>query len=337
MSSETVFFDQMRNYIVYFQVFGLWSSWKNHKYKMLLKAHSVFSITIVFFSYISAYFFNQFFEKATLSSTISTGLFITVLIAHLIITIETFLRCCSQLALVQKFSVVDHMFNTKLLICIPYRKEKRDFFIRNSTLVFFVISVKIFVVAYTLAEERVVNFLYCLMYSNWIMHLRAIQVLFFVYLVRDRLFLIHKEITDVRNALATRINKNERQTVLLMQKLAFSRIYHLKKIYGELYEINELINKTFGWSLLAIMTQSFLDFIVNCYVVFTVLDAPSIDYGTLTISVVLLVPNIITISTVAFYCSSCFQSVSVQLYFLIFSTIGNIYSVSPNGHLFVRL
>lgn len=152
----------------------------------------------------SAYFFNQFFEQTTLSSTISTGLFITVLIAHLIITIETFVRCCSQLALAQNFSLVDRMFHTKLLICIPYRKEKWDFFIRNSTLV------KIFVIVYTVAEVRVINFLYCLMYSNWILHLRAIQVLFFVYLVRSRLFLIDKEITDVRSALAARLNyKNE--------------------------------------------------------------------------------------------------------------------------------
>lgn len=340
MSSETVFFDQMRNYIVYFQVFGLWSSWKNHKYKMLLKAHSVFPITIVFFSYMSAYFFNQFFEQTTLSSTISTGLFITVLIAHLIITIETFVRCCSQLALVQKFSLVDRMFNTKLLICIPYRKEKWDFFIRNSTLVFFVVSVKIFVIVYTVAEERVINFLYFLMYSNWILHLRAIQVLFFVYLVRSRLFLIDKEITDVRSALAARLNyKNEWQTILLMQKLAFSRIYHLKQIYGELYEINELINKTFGWSLLALMTQGFLDFIVNCYVVFTVLDALIIDYWALTISIVLLVPNIITISTVAFYCSSCFQSVRMLFIFwdlfihlTIEKLLKNVYFVTGSCH-----
>lgn len=337
MSNETVFFAQMRNYIVYFLVFGLWSSWKDSKYKLLLKAHSVFSITIVFFTYLSAYVFNQFSEAATLSATVSTTLFITILVAHLIITVETFHRCCSQLALVQNLSTVDSMFNTKLLICIPYHREKSEFFVRNISIVFVVIAIKLFVVVFTLYQNRTMNFFYCIMYSNWIMHLRSIQVLFFVYLVRDRLILINKEITDVRRTLIMQTNpKHDRQALSLVRQLTFTRILHLKQIYGELYESCELINKTFGWSLLAIMTQSFVDFISNCYSMFTVLEANSIDYGTLAISVALLVPNIVTISTMAFYCSSCFQTVSIIPNFLhyfeskylilrIFSSLGSFY------------
>lgn len=318
MSNETVFFAQMRNYIVYFLVFGLWSSWKDSKYKLLLKAHSIFSITIVFFTYLSAYVFNQFSEAATLSATVSTTLFITILVAHLIITVETFHRCCSQLALVQNLSTVDSMFNTKLSICIPYQREKSEFFVRNIAIVFVVIAIKLFVVVFTLYQNRSMNFFYCIMYSNWIMHLRSIQVLFFVYLVRDRLILIDKEITDVRRTLIMQTNpKHDQQALSLVQQLTFTRILHLKQIYGELYESCELINKTFGWSLLAIMTQSFVDFISNCYSMFTVLEANSIDYSTLAISVALLVPNIVTISTMAFYCSSCFQTVSIPELFRI--------------------
>lgn len=310
MSNETVFFEEMRNYIVYFLVFGLWSSWKDSKYKLLLKAHSIFSITIVFFSYISAYLFNQFSDQATLTTTVSMALFITVLVAHLIITVETFIRCCSQLALVQKLSHVDSLFCSKLLICIPYRREKSEFFIRNFILVFIVIAIKCFVVVFTFYQESVVNFLYCLMYSNWIMHLRSIQVLFFVFFVRSRLILINNEITDVRSVLTVKTNRKEgSQAISMVRQLAFTRILHLKQIYGELYESCELINRTFGWSLLAIMTQSFVDFISNCYFVFTALEDASTEYGSLIISLALLVPNTVTISTVAFYCSSCFQTV----------------------------
>lgn len=93
---------------------------------------------------------------------------------------------------------------------------------------------------------------------------------------------------------------------------SFNRILNLKELYGETYATRDLINKTFGWSLVAIITQYLVDIICICYwllLFFGVEDTlPDIRMSVMAFGN--LTPILIAFGTLSYHCSLCYQQVS---------------------------
>lgn len=307
ISIKMEFFEEKRNYIVCFLFFGLWSTWNKSKYTILFKIYSIFLLSLVFGSFFSAIIFNQFFEHLTLSATVATFLFITILLAHLIIVIESLYKSNLQEKLIKKFSFVDQMLSTEMGKRLPYCQEKRNLFVQNCMIVSTVFLLKISVVVYTYYRDTPLNFMYTAMYSSWIIRLRSLQVLFFVYLIRNRLIMINDELINFRN------HSNQKPSLRFVgnsencnpKLLEFERLVNIKIIFKNLCDICELVSRAFGMSLLAIFTQSFIDFTCNCYWVFYTLENTPSDYGAILMCISFLIQNIVTLIILTFYCSSC--------------------------------
>lgn len=178
-----------------------WSSWENNQYKWLIWAYSILSITPVLCSFWFAFILNEFFNYISVTTSVATSAFFTILFAHSVIAVESLLKSQAQMQIIQKISIVDQMFSTKLNLSMSYRKEKRQLFIRNCVLISMILIIKIVVWLYTYFYNRTLNFFYSAMYSSWILRLRVIQLLFFLYLIKNRLILINKELTNIRNAI----------------------------------------------------------------------------------------------------------------------------------------
>lgn len=299
MTIKTTFIDEMRGFIAFFLIFGLWPTWQTTKYKSWLVLYSVFSILLVFGIFLSAIYINEVLEDNTLSTAVAYSFLFSILTTHLIIVLQSLLYRKSQTKLIQKFSQVDRLFNTKLHIFMSYRKEKQALFIRFSLLLLLFVAIKVGLMVHLHHMNRLGSFWYHCLFSIWIMRLRCVQVLFFVYLLRARLILVNdkvKEILAARNLHTG--NTNAKYST-------YYRLLNLKQIYGELYEICELINITFGWSLLAIITQCFIDFTSNSYWTFLALEQPVPDTANAVDCIGLLVPIVIILSLLAYYCSSC--------------------------------
>lgn len=310
MANDTVFFQQMRSYFICFAIFGLWTQWENSRYKFWLKCFSVFSVATVVGSYFSAYIFNQFFVQTSFSATVATSLFAFILIGHLIVAFETIFKSSAQFKLLSKFLFVDRMFVAKLQMCLPYRREKHELLMRS--ILFAVIAFVIFgsIVVYTVYRGRILNLVFSVLYSKWILQLRTIQVLFFIYLVRDRMIIVNKEIIQIQKEFTNRTAPTDRmQTISITECTTFHRILNLKTVYGELYDICESINDVFGWSLLAIVTQSFIDLTCNCYWIFHNIVYRPNEAGSIIICFGFMIPSIITLSALTFYGSSYFHCV----------------------------
>lgn len=130
-----------------------------------------------------------------------------------------------------------------------------------------------------------------------------------------RLNLINKELLNIRNE---QINKTFHQANVSngslkddvsMSNSIYKRLLNLKQIYGQLYEICVLVNSTFGWSSLTIFTQSFCGLVHNGYWLFTILYDNLHEFGILYVCLTFLIQNIAPISILAFYCSTCYQTV----------------------------
>ena len=146
------------------------------------------------------------------------------------------------------------------------------------------------------------------------MCLRSAQIIFFVCLLRSRLILVIKELKDIQNLLNIQSNDINRrksvgrdtriQLVLLDGHSIYDRLLSLKQIYAELYRSCEQIRKAFGFSLLVITTQAFVEFTTNSYWGYLRLN----DFKVFFIH--LFEPQLILVGVLAFYCSSCHNYVS---------------------------
>lgn len=275
---QRLFFEETRNFVVFSLIFGLWPSWKGSKFEYLLAIYSIFSISLVFYIFVSAIFINQILDDNTLSIAVDFSLVMSILATHLVIVSQAFSHRKQLLELTDKFSYVDRLFDKKLFTYIPYQKEKRSLWTRIAILLGVLVTTKIVLILRLHYRNEFGSFWFHCLYSILIMRLRCCQLLFLVFSLQTRLNLLNdklKEILVARSSLRTEnINIgwhlvfNITTVVSILdvsptKHAVHDRLLNMKRIYGELHEICEVINDTFGWSLLAIITQCFIDFTSN--------------------------------------------------------------------------
>lgn len=298
-----MFFREFEKFILIFIIFGLWSTWINTKHKVPLSACSFLSILLSLSCFSSVCILKQFYEFNSLSNSVGYVLHLLLMSTHLTVVIESIFQWKGQLELIQKFINVDDLFRSKLRIFVPYRKEKREIFIRCFVLALLVIFVMIFLITYSCYHNLHYKLMYPSLLANMVMRFRLIQMLFWVYLVRSRYILIIYELKRIQ---MLQIKEKTEWSV------TFDQLLSIKSIYEKLNESCELINKIFGSSLLVITMQHAVNFTFHSYWVYLCLD----DFALLIISASLLVPIIVVFGSLAFYCTSCFEYVkNILVYF----------------------
>lgn len=307
------FFEHIQYYILLFTIFGLWSYRQTtSKYKLLIRfylAYVVF-LEIGAFAYVISCSYKVILNSS-LSKNVSNWMYIIITLTHLVIVFETFVKSKHEAQLIDKFVSVDQLFDKKLQIMIAYKRERKQIFRRFFIVIASIIYLKGALSAYLHYHNEIFTSWYPALFSIWIMTLRSIQVVFFVYLVRGRLELIDHELKSIRNPQMIRVNADRsRQNATILRIIILNRVKTLKKIYAKLFDACELINKTFGWSLLAIITQCFVDFTFNSYWSFLYLNDAAPEIVSLIICVSLLLPIAMLSSILSFYCHTCFQQVS---------------------------
>lgn len=266
--------------------------------------------------FVNEVIFGHFYRHTTLSAVVRIYLWVIMLLAFLVITIESLYTSKVQEQLIRKFSIVDWLIWREMGVCVPYQKEKRELFLRNFVIIAIMVFLNVSAAIYSYYTKSTI---YPTIYSSWIMRLRTLQIIFFVYLMRGRLSLINDELVDIRRMLNDRVERNQTVDFVVaanvnIDKLPtnnsiYQRILTLKRIYKQLYDICELINHTFGWSLLAISTQSFIAFTSNGYWVFFFLEDNIDDLGDFLERINFVIQTTISVSILAFYCSSCYKTV----------------------------
>lgn len=302
-----MFYKHFRYYIVLFIVFGIWSTWENYRYKWKLRIYSNLLIVTVFCAYLSAVFMNQFFGSLSVSTSVATINFITILLTHLVIAIETPFKTSIQNILLKKLSFIDQLFKRKLNISMKYPEQKRSLFCMNFVMVSVTLCIEGGILIYVFSQPETYNFFLSSVYSCWIIRLRLIQIIFFAYILQARLCLINTELAylkDESNSFSPGNSIVDIENPDIKRKM-FNRFIALKQCYGELYEVCTLINAIFGYSLLAIVTQHWIDFTANCYWLFEVDDGSTFDYETLVICLMLVLPNVMVLGALAYFCSAC--------------------------------
>lgn len=323
MFKSIEFFHQIRFFIGFFVCFGIWPCWQKDRFKYALIAYSLFSISLVFGIFASAFFVHNIIEENSLTSVIAYSFLLSILTTHLIITFEALFNRSAQMQLITKFDYIDNLFSSRLRVKISYNREKRALFVRIVIYVLIIFAIKSALVAYNLQfKNETSDFWYHNFYSIWIVRLRCIQVIFFVHLLRNRVQLLNDKMVEMLTVNSwhfTNRNKTESKIEVLVlndvdpMKAFYDQLYHIKHIYGELYDICRIISSIFGWSLIAIVTQCFIDFVSNSYWTFRALEEVFMGFYNCVDCILLVVSIILTLGTLAYYCASCSHQVCTFL------------------------
>lgn len=322
MHKQMKLFNEIRGFLGFFQIFGLWPSWKNPQYKVPLIIYSICYICFVVCMFFSAIFMNEEWSSHTLSAIVENFFLWSILLTHFVVLLEALINRNAQMRLIQKLAYADFLLKSKLQMVIDYRDEKSAIFIRFAVLIFISIFVRSMLTIHLIYQNRINIYWYLCLLSVWTLRLRILQIIFFVFLLRNRLnfvkeklreFLVSQNIHgDMSNdwPFFRDSNKIFVLDACIGNPLPYERLLNLKQIYGELYEICELINITFGWSILTIVAQNFIEFIGNSYWIFLALGKSPINLEHVVDSLILFLPITLMLGTMVFYCASCSRCVS---------------------------
>lgn len=311
----------VKHFLGFFTVFGLWSSTQSSKHKLLLRIFSVILIAVLFVVFLSTVLIDRFRDINALSNIVSNVLAVLLFVAHLGIMLESILKHEAQAKLIETFAEVDELFYNKIGIAIPYQSEKYGIFIRLLILTLIEIIVKLAVYMTLFFSESDERFVFFTLYSNFVICLRLIQVIFFMNLLRNRLALLTNELVDMLNSTSCHSSIQrfaDHKTIIkpvrfhhnsFPNRSMYTRLMSLKEIYGNLFEICEQMGEAFGWSLLMMAMFIFATVTFEFYWVYLNLS----DAFMALLCLVFPVPISIILGTLAYYCSSCRQQVSVMI------------------------
>lgn len=315
------FSGQFRVYISTFIFFGLWTSLPHNSHRLLIRFYSISVLLLVFCLFSVIIYLKQLKSLTTLSDTVANSLYISTILLHMFIIIETILKSDSQMKLIEKFALVNELFNIKLNVTIPNQGNKCEIFGRNLVCLSLFLAVDIAAFFHIILNYSI-DFMFQSRCSSFVIRLRIVQVASFVYLLRNRLISIHDVVKEIAKRSRDNIGNGRNDSALCCSPATssvFNALCDLKQIYEELLNIRDLLNKTFGLSLLTIFIHSFVHFTTYSYWAWECSNEQ--NYEKFLLFAVLLTPDFVTIGILCFSCSTCYQQVRTIIQGELFSSL----------------
>jgi hypothetical protein len=259
-----IFSTEMSCFIKLFQLFGLFPS------SFLLKIYSLIYFTTIIGIFISAFWIFPVLEDNNSLSLLVGGLvFVGILLTHLMNVLQAFTSRKEQARIYQKFDEIDLLLSNQLLVKVDYRSLRRRLIGK-----YLLIAITLFLIHIASIVSVTINKLFFNYYVHLILpvaviRFRCIQNMFYVDLIRAKLDMMNMKLDDI-------IHRNHDKMAFIifadkLQKLdkkkggggggkvgntsLYDQIMTLKQIYGKIFDVCNLINSVFGWSLLFIVSR----------------------------------------------------------------------------------
>lgn len=308
---RNIFSEQMSNFIGVFQIFSLFPCSTHPIMDILLVVYSIIHVLIIFAIFASAFFINSVLEDNNALSLLVGGLvFVGLLITHFINIFQALLTRKKQNMIYQKFDEIDFLLQNQLLVNINYKSLQQKLFIKYFIIKTLLITIHISSIVSVIINQLFIQYYLHLILPVFIIRIRCIQNMFYVDLINEKLNLMNQKLEDINSKhrdkmafilFADKMQKFDRKDT---KNSLYEQLLVLKQIYGKLWDVSNLINDCFGWSLLVIVTQYFIEFTSNGYWLFLALENV-LDRSIATQSLCSIFPIIIILTSMAY---SCYQS-----------------------------
>lgn len=261
---KNIFSEEMRIFVNIFQLFSLYPFSSNAVGNVMLKFFSAFNIFLIAGIFFSAFFvFPVLQDSQDLSLLVGGLVFNGLLITHLINVLQAFTSRHDQSTIYQKFDEIDYMLQNHLLVNINYASLRQKLLFK-----YLIIELALTIIHVTSITSTVINNLFFSYYLHlilpiFVIRIRCIQNMFYVDLIKEKLDVLNKKLEEIIVK-----NRDKVAFILVSEKLQkfgkkdskttlYDQLMTLKQIYGKVWDVSNLINDCFGWSLLAVV--SFFD------------------------------------------------------------------------------
>lgn len=279
--NKRAFKDEVRVFRVFLMLFGLLPIWSKTKWKFVSLMYTLCILTSLIMISVSAFWINNMIDPklSSLSVIVSVLLFCGVVLANFITFIQVYSMRSYQEEMYEKFDQIASLFQNRLSTQIDYDHLRWKFYKKFLYLLLALIGTNLTQFIVILIFDKYFLYVLHMLIPIILLRLRCLQNVFYVDLINYFLCTIIDNLKFI-------LNHNEGDGTLKFQYLLvdykyawrniersrYEQICILKEIYGKLWDISNLINDSFGWSLLAIITQSFIEFTTYGYWMFLSLE-----------------------------------------------------------------
>lgn len=257
---KDIFSDEMSSFVTVFQLFSLFPYSYNVMLNLLLKFYSLFNLAVIVGIGSSAFIFFPVLEDSESLSLLVGGLvFIGLLITHFINILQAFASRHEQTMIYQKFDEIDFLLQNQLLVNINYSSLRKRLYIKYFIIMTIVIAIHTTSIVSVSISGLSFRYYVHLILPVFIVRVRCIQNMFYVDLIKEKLDLVNQKLEDI-----VKKNRDKMAFILFADKIQkfekkdarttlYDQLMTLKQIYGKIWDVSNLINDCFGWSLLAIV------------------------------------------------------------------------------------
>jgi len=248
--------EEMGLFIKIFQVMALYPS------SFMLKIYSLLNFGVTVFIFISAFSIFPVLENDNSLSLLVGGLvFVGVLLTNLMNIAQAFFSVNQQTEIYRKFDQIDMMLANQLLIHTDYKKIRRQLIIKYTLMLLVLLGIHVVSIVSVTIYGVAFSYYVHLIIPVGAIRLRCIQNMFYVDLINEKLKSMNQKLNDMINR-----NHDKMAYILFSHKLQkfdvkekkissslYEQIITLKQIYGKIFDVSNLINDVFGWSLLFVV------------------------------------------------------------------------------------
>jgi hypothetical protein len=210
-------------------------------------------------------------EGNSLSILVGGLVFCGILGTHLTNIFQAYVSRNQQAEIYQKFDEIDTLLSNQLLTTINYSTVKRKLLIKYLLIAAIIMPIHALSIVNVAVTGLSFNYYVHLIFPAFIIRFRCVQCIFYIDLVKEKLLLLNKRIErDVPQRQRGTIQMMQKDKLFIVaEKFQFSReikgtnaslydtLLVMKTIYGKIWDITNLCNDCFGYSLLFIVSSKF--------------------------------------------------------------------------------
>lgn len=265
--------EKCSTFIIAFRVLGLGPAASQRTEDICVKVHSLIVFTIIALVSYSGLSSNDPQQNHSLETSLNRFYKASVLLTHLIIIVNAICRRRSQLNILEVCTSVDGQLCDKFNVNIDYSRWNRNLLLNFCAKFTVITASQIYFIQYFIRNERYENFFYYCYYSMMMERFHLAQVEFYVILMEARLAIVEQQLRCIAMHYRDNFHMDHLRRVRKDSNCptTFGYLLNLKEIYGALNEMGNLVNDTFGWALLAVISQYFIQFTSETYGLFMTL------------------------------------------------------------------
>ena len=244
----------------------------------------------------------------------------------LIFLMEAFVKRAKHIQILNKLIAIDAIFLNQLNVPIRYNIEKRQtvgFMLTVVSLVLMIIVPSAIIVFSGQNEMPLEFWIACQPAFLW-STISYVQTIIYVKLVQFRFSLLNKQLNRLiaLNANGDTIQHFLDKELMINRRIQLDdveKLMILRRIYHQLWEVSNLINECFKWSLPVNIANDFLSLVTNLYWIFLwIIDASNTRAAYAVTKILWTIVNCMNVCLLAHNCHSAVLESDATAYILHF-------------------